>query len=40
MLPTGTVSGEAASVTTGVGAVTTTSADCALEPPGPVQVNV
>jgi hypothetical protein len=38
--PVPTVAGEAVNVTSGVGAVTTTSADCEEEPPGPVQVSV
>ena len=38
--PFDTVVGEADSVTAGAAAVTTTSADCAAEPPGPVQVSV
>lgn len=35
-----TVVGVAANVTAGAGAVTTTSADCEAEPPGPVHVSV
>ncbi len=34
------VVGEAASVIEGAGPVTTTSADCAADPPAPVQLNV
>ena len=40
MLPAATVVGEAVSVTMGVCVVTTTSADCAADPPGPVHVKV
>lgn len=38
--PLATVVGEAASVTMGEDEVTTTSADCVTEPPGPMQVSV
>jgi hypothetical protein len=38
--PFDTVVSEADRVTAGAGAVTTTSADCAVEPPGPVHVSV
>jgi hypothetical protein len=40
MPPLTTVAGEAARVTVGAGEVTTTSADCEADPPGPVQVSV
>jgi len=39
MPPLAIVAGDAASVTVGAGEVTTTSADCEAEPPGPVQVS-
>jgi hypothetical protein len=39
-LPAVIVVGSAVRVTSGAAEVTTTSADCAVEPPGPVQVNV
>jgi len=38
--PTGTVVGEAVSVTVGAVAITTTSVDCVAEPFGPVHVSV
>jgi hypothetical protein len=40
MPPAATVVGEACSVTAAAAEVTTTSADCELDPPGPVQVKV
>jgi hypothetical protein len=40
MPPLTTLAGEAASVTVGASRVTTTSADCEADPPGPVQVSV
>jgi hypothetical protein len=39
-LPVATVVGNAESVTAGAAEVTTTSADCEAEPPGPLQVSV
>jgi hypothetical protein len=38
--PLATVDGDAASVIVGAGEITTTSADCEAEPPGPEQVSV
>jgi hypothetical protein len=39
-VPAATVAEEAVIVTVGAGEITTTSADCDVEPPGPVQVSV
>jgi hypothetical protein len=40
MPPLATVVGDADSATVGTGEITTMSADCEVEPPGPVQVRV